>query len=264
MADNLSTGLYSSMSCWSTIRNTSSLDMRDIGNEAFNWNQPFLPVEHFGGIQTGFGNSLPGLFESVDPLKDMNDSWANKFGSSEVSRVSSTSKQQLNFSNNTPFWNPSAISAPVNLPEPIFGNESSSSDLITVKSSERKRPTVSDQPASKKPRIPTPSPLPTFKVRKEKLGDRITALQQLVSPFGKTDTASVLQEAIDYIKFLHGQALSTPYLKNGIQQQKDSEKDEGLQDLRSLGLCLVPISSTFAVASESPMDFWAPSFFGSY
>ncbi|ONK65947.1 uncharacterized protein A4U43_C06F2620 [Asparagus officinalis] len=238
MADNLSTGLYSSMSCWSTIRNTSSLDMRDIGNEAFNWNQPFLPVEHFGGIQTGFGNSLPGLFESVDPLKDMNDSWANKFGSSEVSRVSSTSKQQLNFSNNTPFWNPSAISAPVNLPEPIFGNESSSSDLITVKSSERKRPTVSDQPASKKPRIPTPSPLPTFKVRKEKLGDRITALQQL--------------------------ALSTPYLKNGIQQQKDSEKDEGLQDLRSLGLCLVPISSTFAVASESPMDFWAPSFFGSY
>lgn len=25
----------------------------------------------------------------------------------------------------------------------------------------------------------------TFQVRKEKLGDRITALQQLVSPFGK-------------------------------------------------------------------------------
>ncbi|KAG2626556.1 hypothetical protein PVAP13_3KG368500 [Panicum virgatum] len=49
---------------------------------------------------------------------------------------------------------------------------------------------------SKKPRIATPSPLPTFKVRKEKLGDRITALQQLVSPFGKTDTASVLHEAI--------------------------------------------------------------------
>jgi hypothetical protein len=81
-------------------------------------------------------------------------------------------------------------------------------------------------------------------VRKEKLGDRITALQQLVSPFGKvsfwifllfsnstltiaslcfvirlkahpmvmysylfqTDTASVLHEAIEYIKFLHDQA----------------------------------------------------------
>ena len=31
----------------------------------------------------------------------------------------------------------------------------------------------------------TLSPLPRFKVRKEKLGDRVTGLQQLVSPFGK-------------------------------------------------------------------------------
>uniref|UniRef100_A0ACD5TF71 Uncharacterized protein n=1 Tax=Avena sativa TaxID=4498 RepID=A0ACD5TF71_AVESA len=64
--------------------------------------------------------------------------------------------------------------------------------------------------AAKKPRTETPSSMPTFKVRKEKLGDRITALQQLVSPFGKTDTASVLHEAIGYIKFLHDQvAVST-------------------------------------------------------
>ncbi|KAL7153324.1 hypothetical protein ABFS83_04G160800 [Erythranthe nasuta] len=42
-------------------------------------------------------------------------------------------------------------------------------------------------------------------VRKEKMGDRVTALQQLVSPFGKTDTASVLSDAIEYIKFLHEQ-----------------------------------------------------------
>eukprot|EP00249_Psilotum_nudum_P022565 c28567_g1_i2 orf=500-1390(+) len=42
-------------------------------------------------------------------------------------------------------------------------------------------------------------------LRKEKLGDRIMALQQLVSPFGKTDTASVLLEAIGYIKFLQEQ-----------------------------------------------------------
>ncbi|CAI9087689.1 OLC1v1021832C2 [Oldenlandia corymbosa var. corymbosa] len=75
----------------------------------------------------------------------------------------------------------------------------------------------STEPAFKRPRIETPTPLPTFKVRKEKLGDRITALQQLVSPFGKTDTASVLHEAIEYIKFLHDQVnvLSTPYMKNG-------------------------------------------------
>lgn len=39
----------------------------------------------------------------------------------------------------------------------------------------------------KRPRLETLSPLPSFKVRKEKLGDRITALQQLVSPFGKVN-----------------------------------------------------------------------------
>ncbi|PHT47321.1 Transcription factor bHLH68 [Capsicum baccatum] len=53
-------------------------------------------------------------------------------------------------------------------------------------------------------------------VRKEKLGDRITALHQLVSPFGKTDTASVLSEGIGYIRFLQAQiqALSSPYMGN--------------------------------------------------
>jgi len=29
-------------------------------------------------------------------------------------------------------------------------------------------------------------------------------------------------------------------------------------DLTGRGLCLVPISSTFGVASETPVDFWSP------
>uniref|UniRef100_A0A0E0KVN3 BHLH domain-containing protein n=1 Tax=Oryza punctata TaxID=4537 RepID=A0A0E0KVN3_ORYPU len=122
------------------------------------------------------------------------------------------------------------------------------------------------EPAFKKPRLETPSPLPTFKVRKEKLGDRITALQQLVSPFGKTDTASVLHETIEYIKFLHDQvgALSAPYLKNGAHQVphlKNSSPDKSKHSeisLKGRGLCLVPISSTFAVASEVPVELWTP------
>ncbi|KAL6614362.1 hypothetical protein ACP70R_036632 [Stipagrostis hirtigluma subsp. patula] len=137
------------------------------------------------------------------------------------------------------------------------------------------RKSVPESPgAAKRPRIEAPSPLPTFKVRKEKLGDRITALQQLVSPFGKTDTASVLHEAIEYIKFLHEQvaSLSSPYLKNGIPlrqfQQKGSEntKDDGeaTQDLRSRGLCLVPVANTYTVASDTVPEFWHPTFGGTF
>ncbi|PWA80815.1 WRKY domain, Leucine-rich repeat domain, L domain-like protein [Artemisia annua] len=60
-------------------------------------------------------------------------------------------------------------------------------------------------------------PSPFSKARKEKLGDRITALQVLVSPFGKTDTASVLFETCAYIRFLHEQVsvLMTPYTTKG-------------------------------------------------
>ncbi|MCD7471070.1 hypothetical protein HAX54_011350 [Datura stramonium] len=69
---------------------------------------------------------------------------------------------------------------------------------------------------TKKARVQHSSAQPSLKVRKEKLGDRITALHQLVSPFGKTDTASVLSEAIGYIRFLQAQiqALSSPYMGN--------------------------------------------------
>ncbi|KAG6419123.1 hypothetical protein SASPL_121334 [Salvia splendens] len=118
-----------------------------------------------------------------------------------------------------------------------------------------KEKTYHEQATFKRPRIETPSPLPTFKVRKEKLGDRITALQQLVSPFGKTDTASVLHEAIEYIKFLHDQV-------NAGEKSKD---EEGVtKDLKTRGLCVVPISSTFPVAAETTSDFWTPTYAASF
>ncbi|KAL3508593.1 hypothetical protein ACH5RR_027994 [Cinchona calisaya] len=190
---------------------------------------------------------------------------------------------QLHFSNNTPFWNASSTTTtnevsnlfhslqpqlPILIPnfEEKPKNTSEIRDLSVAKKS-------NSEPSNKRPRNDqTPAPLPPFKVRKEKMGDRITALQQLVSPFGKTDTASVLSEAIEYIKFLHEQvnALSTPYMKNGapIQQQQnlDRSKDpEGpKQDLRSRGLCLVPVSSTFPVTNETMVEFWTPTFGGTF
>ncbi|XP_034705152.1 transcription factor bHLH123-like isoform X1 [Vitis riparia] len=94
--------------------------------------------------------------------------------------------------------------------------------------------------------------------RSQKLSDRITALQKLVSPYGKTDTASVLQEASLYIKLLQGQIrnlfqiLSTSYCRvTPLHQQKIGEKE---QDLQSRGLCLVPIAFTQKLTREDQVD----------
>ncbi|KAI3676842.1 hypothetical protein L1987_86456 [Smallanthus sonchifolius] len=93
--------------------------------------------------------------------------------------------------------------------------------------------------------------------RKENIGDRIAALQQLVSPYGKTDTASVLHEAMDYINFLHDQVkvLSAPYLHSSPTALSQELKS---YDLKSNGLRLVPISYTIGVASSNGADIWAP------
>lgn len=182
-----------------------------------------------------------------------------------------------------------------------FSNNSSSSPRECI--------STASGSAFKKARTQEPSPAQsTVKVRKEKLGDRITALHQLVSPFGKTDTASVLLEAIGYIRFLHGQieALSSPYVggsngggggscsskhqqqlheasvhggerhsifsedpgqllrdsaikKRGLPDEQDESCEEAKKDLRSRGLCLVPVSCTLDVGDviAGPGDYWA-------
>ncbi|XP_058114274.1 transcription factor bHLH68-like isoform X2 [Magnolia sinica] len=125
----------------------------------------------------------------------------------------------------------------------------------------------------KKAKIQCASAQSTFKVRKEKLGDRITALHQLVSPFGKTDTASVLLEAIGYIRFLQsqiegqgerscifpedpGQLLNDSCNKRSGASEKGPQ-DGPKNDLRSRGLCLVPVSCTLQVGSDNGADYWA-------
>ncbi|KAJ4894039.1 Transcription factor bHLH113 [Raphanus sativus] len=103
------------------------------------------------------------------------------------------------------------------------------------------------------------------KVRKERLGERIAALQQLVSPYGKTDAASVLHEAMGYIKFLQDQiqVLCSPYLINysldGGAVTGDITPGKKARDLRSRGLCLVPVSSTVNVENSNGADLWSPA-----
>ncbi|XP_028807655.1 transcription factor bHLH123 [Neltuma alba] len=191
---------------------------------------------------------------------------------------------QLQFTNNTTFWNASeapphhhhqaAIKEPrasffPSLQPPFHSPnfDAQSKNICGGRETNSVGKKSGGEAAPKRARNETSSTLPPFKVRKEKMGDRITALQQLVSPFGKTDTASVLSEAIEYIKFLHEQVsvLSTPYMKSGAPQHQQSSgkcKDgEALkQDLRSRGLCLVPVSSTFPVTHETTVDFWMPTF----
>ncbi|KAL3570036.1 hypothetical protein D5086_027285, partial [Populus alba] len=102
----------------------------------------------------------------------------------------------------------------------------------------------------------------TTEGRKEKLGEKITTIQGLVCPFGKTETASVLFECIEYIRFLHEQIqiLSSPYLGTASSSMRIQQKSvhgerncaflehpvqdsqDKAKDLRSRGLCLVSVS----------------------
>lgn len=90
----------------------------------------------------------------------------------------------------------------------------------------------------------------SFLNKSMKIGEKVTALQQLVSPFGKTDTSSVLHEAAIYIKALHEQIrilsnhyfesiFSTDQVKNGGERYHRRNKSTSFAEV---GLCMVQIS----------------------
>lgn len=56
--------------------------------------------------------------------------------------------------------------------------------------------------------------------------------------------------------------LSFIYLFQSSGKSKESEGPK--QDLRSRGLCLVPVSSTFPVTHEPTVEYWTPTFGGTY
>ncbi|KAK4765571.1 hypothetical protein SAY86_026661 [Trapa natans] len=139
----------------------------------------------------------------------------------------------------------------------------------TCRSSPKRNYCIATGGACKKARVQTSTSKQPLKVRKEKLGDRITTLHQLVSPFGKTDTASVLLETFGYIRFLHRQveALSSPYLDNtsvasgnsNLPRTDNGWNDDMPKDLKSRGLCLVPVSCTVQIADgHKGAESWAP------
>ncbi|CAL1384155.1 unnamed protein product [Linum trigynum] len=175
---------------------------------------------------------------------------------SNNTKVSSGSSSTASFNRET-----ATKSAPPTTEAKRSSSGSSTNDATAGKSTSTQQQESSGG-ANKKSRLDQPrASCPPFKVRKEKLGDRIAALQQMVAPFGKTDTASVLMEAIGYIKFLQNQVetLSVPYMKparNKPNRPMHFQTGEVVgngeptsRDLRSRGLCLVPLSCMSYVAS---------------
>ncbi|XP_022962682.1 transcription factor bHLH110-like [Cucurbita moschata] len=178
--------------------------------------------------------------------------YSNVFSSSTRNSTSTTSTLDLLSSSSLQAADPhlGLLSSGFNKKRALFGYVQ---DSIHNNSSNRvKRPLNSSSLAKKSNAHESKRSCPPLKVRKEKLGDRISALQRLVAPFGKTDTSSVLTEAIGYIQFLHDQVetLSMPYLGSSQSKpyqklQPGSTQEDGAKprpDLRSRGLCLMPLS----------------------
>ncbi|XP_051124605.1 transcription factor bHLH110 [Andrographis paniculata] len=165
-----------------------------------------------------------------------------------------------------PLFSPNKVSS-------VSSNGSAAADTKRSCKMETKPPLEN---APKKSRLEARASCPPFKVRKEKLGDRIAALQQLVAPFGKTDTASVLMEAIGYIKFLQNQVetLSVPYMKasrnkssrqikgGSVGEMENHQEESTKRDLKSRGLCLVPLSCLSYIADGGSAVVWPPSHLG--
>ncbi|URD89861.1 ethylene-responsive protein related [Musa troglodytarum] len=74
------------------------------------------------------------------------------------------------------------------------------------------------------------------KEKKDKIGERVAKLQQLVSPFGKV--------------------LSAPYLQTTVTETVEERE---CYSLRSRGLCLMPVASTLKIAQSNGADLWAPA-----
>ncbi|URD92006.1 Helix-loop-helix DNA-binding domain [Musa troglodytarum] len=133
------------------------------------------------------------------------------------------------------------------------------------------------------------------RLRRERIADRMKALQELVPNANKTDKASMLDEIIDYVKFLQLQVLSMSRLggaaavaplvadmssegqsgagSGGANSSGDSltvtehqvaklmEEDMGsaMQYLQGKGLCLMPISLASAISTATACPPRLPS-----
>ncbi|RRT34273.1 hypothetical protein B296_00052426 [Ensete ventricosum] len=137
-------------------------------------------------LQGSFSDARTMKYESsVHYREASNDSLQTSVGRLPQFTKASPPKQQLQFSNDTPFWNPSASSvneAHSNLhypkpPQPFHNENSSHSKPVVKVRAGGSCPTLEkrsgSEPAAKKPRTETPSPLPTFKVKTKLINEAL-------------------------------------------------------------------------------------------
>ncbi|XP_050876579.1 transcription factor bHLH110 isoform X1 [Lathyrus oleraceus] len=221
-------------------------------------------LNHYSSSSTT--STLDMNMQSLDLLTNSQDHHLGRFSTNDHENLSFHLHPMPN-----ELANRSSSSNSINKPS-LLSNGGGETKRVMQSKASQSETALKKSRSSSESRPPSCAP---FKVRKEKLGDRIAALQQLVAPFGKTDTASVLMEAIGYIKFLQGQVetLSVPYMKssqnqNNILMQGDSAigdtNGEAKQYLRSRGLCLVPLSCMSYIAGDGSTEGWQqrPNFGG--
>ncbi|KAJ8443495.1 hypothetical protein Cgig2_016978 [Carnegiea gigantea] len=108
------------------------------------------------------------------------------------------------------------------------------------------------------------------RLRRERIAERIRALQDLVPSVNKTDRAAMLDEIVDYVKFLRlqvkeegsdggqGQPVWEKWSNDGTERQvaKLMEENVGaaMQFLQSKALCIMPISLASAIYHTQPPD----------
>ncbi|RLN08668.1 uncharacterized protein C2845_PM11G30520 [Panicum miliaceum] len=228
------------------------------------------------GMHAGLDYSGIGLDKICQEGRAMEGS---SFGMRSLPDLSSFSGYRSNAESTSsvqPYLRSSNLSDGSKQEQDIVSARSSSSGSGAV-SDRKKRPSEERTSTLKKSKQEgSKPPPPKQQVPKVKIGEKITALQQIVSPFGKTDTASVLFETIKYIKFLHEQVqlLSEPYTNSSrnkgnlpwVVEHAETSKGDQAQaehDLRDRGLCLVPVSWTPEVYRDgTAMDYWTPAYRG--
>ncbi|CAK8569029.1 unnamed protein product [Lathyrus sativus] len=221
-------------------------------------------LNHYSSSSTT--STLDMNMQSLDLLSSSQDHHLGRFTTNDHENLSFHLHPMQN-----QLANRSSSSNSINKPS-LLGNGGGETKRVMQSKASQSETALKKSRSSSESRPPSCAP---FKVRKEKLGDRIAALQQLVAPFGKTDTASVLMEAIGYIKFLQGQVetLSVPYMKSSQNQNNrlmqgdlaiGDTNGEPKQYLRSRGLCLVPLSCMSYIAGDGSSEVWQqrPNFGG--